>query len=115
MRHIHFSDIGIAPKSIEELDEIYLTYTALGIPIEDTYKENYEEAQHYNLKGWYVQNTVGDIRTKLEGSELVISLIQYPITYSMESLDYAVACHLLNTNQEDELIAHLDKYCKEYK
>lgn len=115
MRHIHFSDVGIAPKSIEELDEIYLTYTALGIPIEDTYKENYEEAQAYNLKGWHVQCTIGDIRTKLDGSELVISLIQYPITYSMESLDYAVACHLLNSNQTEELIAHLDKHCKEYK
>ena len=115
MRQIAFSEVGIAPKSIEELDEIYLTFTALGIPIEVTYKENYEEAQNDNLTGWYVQCTLGDIRTKLDSAELVISLIQYPIIYSMESLDFAVACHLIKTNQEDELIAHLDKYCKEYK
>ena len=115
MRRIHFSDVGVAPKSLEELDELYLTYTALGIPIKDTYKENYEKAQNDNLTDWYIQCTRGDIGTKLDGAELDISLIQYSIKYSMKSLDYAVACHLLNTEKKDELIAHLDKYCKEYK
>lgn len=115
MRHIHFSDVGVAPKSLEELDELYLTYTALGIPISDTYKESYKTAQNANLTGWYIQCTRGDIGTKLTKDGLAISIINYPITYSMESLDFAVACQLLMSNQEDELKAHLAQHCKEYE
>lgn len=115
MRQIDFSDVGVVVNTIEELDEIYLLYSTLGISIADTFKQNCVEAQQYNLTGWYVQCTIGNIRTKLDEAELAISLIQYPIIYSIESLDFAVACHLIKTNQEDELIAHLDKYCKEYK
>ena len=115
MRHIHFSDVGVAPKSLEELDELYLTYTALGISIKDTYKENYEKSQNDNLIDWYIQCTRGDIGTKLDGTELDISLIQYSIKYSMESLDYAIACQLLMSNQEAELKVHLAQHCKKYK
>ena len=115
MGQIAFSDVGVVVNSMEELDELYLTYTALGIPIEDAYKEAYEKSQVSDLKGWLIQATRRDLTTTLDGYALIISLIQYPIKYSMESLDFAVACHLIKTNQEDELIAHLDKHCKEYK
>ena len=112
---IHFSDVGVIINSLEELDELYLTYTALGIPIADTFKQNVIDAQIRNLKGWFIQCTVGSIRTQLFEHELAISLIDYPILYSIGSLDFAIACNLLRSNQEDELIAHLDKYCKEFK
>ena len=115
MRRIRFSDVGVVVNTIEELDDIYLTYSALGINIAGTFKKNYIDAQICNLQGWYIQCTHGAINTSLDGSVLVISLMDYPIRYSMESLDFAVACHLLNTNQEDGLLTHLDKYCKEYK
>ena len=114
MGQIAFSDVGVVVNSMEELDELYLTYTALGIPFGDSFKEDCVDAQH-DLKGWFIQSTRGGIRTKLDGSKLMISLIHYPIKYSMESLDFAVACHLIKTNQEDELIAHLAQHCEEYK
>ena len=114
MRHIHFSDVGVIVNSIEEVDEIYLTYSALDVPIENTFEENREKAQH-NLLGWFVQCTIGNISTTVVDRDvLAISLIEYPIKYSMGSLDFAIACQLLMSNQEDELIAYLDKYCKEY-
>ena len=115
MRRIHFSDIGVVVNSLEELDEIHITYSALGIPISNTFEQNVIDAQMRNLKGWYIQCTVGSIKTQLFEHELAVSLIDYPILYSIGSLDFAIACQLLMSNQEDELIAHLDKYCKEYK
>ena len=79
-----------------------------------SFKEDCIDAQH-SLTGWYIQTTAGSITSKLDEAGLYISLINYPITYSMDSLDFAVACHLLNSNQTEELIAHLNKYCKEFK
>ena len=113
MRDIHFSDVGVIVNSMEDVAEIYLTYTALGIPFGETFEEDCLKAQP-NLAGWYIQSTVGGLTTELHANDLLVSLIHYPITYEMDSLDYAVACQLLNSNQTDELIAHLDKYCKEY-
>lgn len=114
MNRIDFSDVGVVVKSMEEVDEVYLTLTALGIPFADTYKEDYTDAQN-NLDGWYIQTTSGVITTNTDEDEFCLSLINYPIIYSMDILDFAVACHLLISNETDELIAHLDKHCKEYK
>lgn len=115
MRRIRFSDVGVVVNSLEELNEIYLTYTALGIPFIDGFEEDYEDAQKSNLVGWFIQCTSGIIETELDVDGLEISIINYKIKHSMESLDFAVACQLLKSNQTDELIAHLNKYCKEYK
>ena len=115
MRQIHFSDVGVVVNSIEELNEVYLTYTALGIPFKDNFEKDYEDAQKSNLVGWFIQCTDVTIETALFEDSLKISIIHHPIKHSMESLDFAIACQLLMSNQEDELIAHLDKYCKEYK
>ena len=115
MRRIRYSDGGVVVNSLEELNEIYLTYTALGIPFTDKFEKDYEDAQKSNLVGWFIQCTDGRIETELVKDSLEISIINYPINHSMESLDFAIACQLLMSNQEDELIAHLDKYCKEYK
>ena len=115
MRRIHFSDIGVVVNSLEELDEIHITYSALDIPFAEGFTKDTADAIRGDLKNWFIQCTVGTIETKLVESSLDISIINYPIKYSMESLDFAIACQLLMSNQEDELIAHLDKYCKEYK
>lgn len=112
---ICFSDVGVVVNSLEELNEIYLTYTALGIPFSDKFEEGCENAKQSKLVGWFIQCTDGTVGTHLAEDGLEISIIHYPITYSMESLDFAIACQLLMSNQTDELIAHLDKYCKEYK
>ena len=114
MKQIDFSDVGVVVNSMEDVVELYLTYTALGIPFSDTFEEDCKDAQR-NLTGWYMQTAAGNITTKLDEDGLSISLINYPITYSMGSLDFAVACQLLNSNQTEELITHLDKYCKECK
>ncbi len=115
MRSIRFSDVGVVVNSLEELNEIYLTYTALGIPFTDDFKEDYEDAQKANLVGWFIQCVDGTIETKVFKHGLEISIINHPIKHSMESLDFAIACQLLMSNQEDELIAHLNKHCKEIK
>ena len=115
MRRIRFSDVGVVVNSLEELNEIYLTYTALGIPFIDEFEKDYEDAKNSNLTGWVIQCTDGTIETKLTEDDLAISIINYPIKHSMESLDFAIACQLLMSNQEAELKAHLDKYCKEFK
>lgn len=115
MRKIRFMDVGVVVNSLEGLNEIYLTYTALGISFIDAFEEDYEDAKKSNLVGWFIQCTDGTIGTKLTDDGLAISIINYTIKYSMESLDFAIACQLLMSNQEDELIAHLDKYCKEYE
>ena len=115
MKRINFSSVGVVVNSMEELDEIYLTYTALDIPFVDVFKEHCIEAQQHNLVGYFVQTTRAGLKTALDGYDLDLSLINYPIRYSMSSLDFAVACQLLMSNQSDELIAHLDKYCKELK
>ena len=115
MKQINFSDIGVVVNSMEELDEIYLTYTTLGISFGDIFKDNYIDAQQNNLVGYFIQSTRGDIKNTLDGDYLSVSIINYPITYSIDKLDFAVACQLLKSNQTDELIAHLNKYCKEYK
>ena len=115
MRHIHFSDVGVAPKSIEELDEIYLTYSALDIPFAEGFTEDITDAIRDDLAGWFIQCTDGTIETKLVEDGLAISIINYPIKYSMESLDFAIACQLIMSNQENELKAHLAQHCKEYK
>ena len=110
MRSIRFSTVGVVVNSMEELDEIYLTYTALGISFADVFKDHCKEAQQHNLVGYFIQSTRGDLK-----DEICVSLINYPIIYTMSSLDFAVACQLLKANQTDELTAHLNKYCKEYK
>lgn len=112
---IHFSNVGVVVNSLEELNEIYLTYTALGIPFIDKFEEDYKDAQKSNLVGWFIQCTDGTIETELVENGLEISIINYPIKHSMESLDFAIACQLLMSNQEDELKVHLAQYCKEYK
>ena len=115
MRQINFCDVGVPVNSMEELDDIYLTYSTLDISFGDCFKEDCIDAQKSNLAGWFVQCTDGTIDTKLTEDGLAISIINYPIKYSMESLDFAIACQLLLSNQETELKAHLNKYCKEYK
>lgn len=115
MRHINFSTVGVVVNSMEELEDIYLTYTALDIPFADVFKDHCIEAQQHNLVGYSIQSTRAGLKTTLDENGLYLSLIGYPIRYSMSSLDFAIACQLLMSNQEDELIAHLDKYCKEFK
>lgn len=115
MRQINFSDVGVPVNSMEELDEIYLTYSALDISFGDSFKDHCIDAQQHNLVGYFIQSTRGDLKTTVDGDYLYISIIKYPIRYSIDKLDFAVAYQLLKSNQETELKAHLDKYCKEYK
>ncbi len=115
MRRINFSDVGVVVNSMQELEEIYLTYTALDIEFTDIFKDHCIEAQKHNLVGYFIQSTRGDLKTALSDHDLSISLVHYPISYSMSSLDFAVACQLLKLNETDELIDHLNKHCKEYK
>ena len=115
MRDIHFSDVGVLVNSMEELDELYITYSALDITFSDVFAAHCTEAQKHNLVGYYIQSTRGDLKTELDGDYLSLSIINYPIAYTMGKLDFAVAYHLFKSNQTDELIAHLDKYCKEYE
>ena len=115
MKQINFSDIGVVVNSMEEVDEIYLTYTALDISFGDIFKDHCIDAQQHNLVGYFIQSTRADIKNTLDEDYLYISVIKYPIRYSIDKLDFAVACQLLKSNQTDELIAHLNKYCKEYK
>lgn len=115
MRRINFSDVDVVVNSMEELDELYLTYTALGIQFVDSFKDSYLKVQQHNLVGWFIQTTRADLETTLGGYDLELSLVRYPIRYSMSSLDFAVACQLLKLNETGELIAHLNKHCKEYK
>ena len=114
MGHIRFSDVGVSVKSMEDVAEIYLTYTALDIPFGEGFEEDCKDAQH-NLTGWFIQSTSGILTTNPDEDGLYLSLINYQVRYVMDSLDFAIACQLLMSNQEDELKAHLDKYCKEYK
>ena len=114
MKQINFSDVGVVVNSIEELDEIYLTYTALDIPFEEVFKDRCIDAQQHNLVGYFIQSTRGDIKNTLDGDYLYISIIKYPIRYSIDKLDFAIACQLLKSNQTDELTAHLNKYCEVY-
>ena len=115
MRQINFSDVGVPVNSMEELDEIYLTYSALDISFGDSFKDHCIEAQQHKLLGYCIQTTRGDLKTTLDESHVYISIIKYPIRYSIDSLNFAVAYQLLKSNQETELKAHLNKYCKEYK
>ena len=116
MKQINFSDIGVVVNSMEELAEIHLTYTTLGISFDASFDEHCLKAQRHSLVGYYIQPTKGGIKTEVVDSvEPHISIIHYPISYSMDKLDFAVAYHLLISNQTDELKAHLDKYCKEIK
>ena len=115
MKQINFSDVGVVVNSMEELDEIYLTYTALDISFADTFEDRCIDAQQHNLVGYFIQSTREDLKTTLDDSDLYVSIIKYPVRYSIDKLDFAVACQLLKVNQTDELIAHLNKSCKEYK
>lgn len=115
MRHIRFKDVGVPINSLEELHELYLTYSALDIPFAEGFTEDTEDAIRDDLTGWFIQCTDGSIETKLTEDGLDISIINYPIKYSMESLDFAIACQLLMSNQEDGLKVHLAQHCKEYK
>ena len=115
MKQINFSDISVVVNSMEELDEIYLTYTALDISFADIFKDHCIEAQQQNLVGYFIQSTRGDLKNTLDSNYLYVSIINYPITYLIDKLDFAVAYQLLKANQSDELTAHLNKYCKEYK
>lgn len=115
MTQINFSDVGVLVNSMEELDELYITYSALGITFSDLFEERCVEAQDHNLVGYYIQSDRADLKDELVEGYLSLSIIRYPIVYTMDTLDFAVAYHLLKSNQTDELKAHLDKYCKEYK
>lgn len=115
MRRIDFSTVGVVVNSMEEVDDIYLIYTALGIPFADIFKEHCIKAQRHNLVGYFIQINRVDLKAALDDNDLAVSLIYYPIRYSMSSLDFAVACQLLQSNETDELIAHLNKHCKEFK
>ena len=115
MKQINFSDVGVVVNSIEELDELYITYSALGISFSEDFKVRALEAQGCNLAGYFIQSTRGDLKTTIEEDYLYVSILRYPIRYSIDKLDFAVACQLLKSNQTDELIAHLNKYCKECK
>ena len=114
MKQINFSDIGVVVNSMEELEEIYMTYTALGISFPDNFKDHCIDAQEQNLVGCFIQSTRGDLKNKLEEGYLYVSILKYPIRYSIDKLDFVVAYQLLKANQTDELTAHLNKYCKEY-
>ena len=113
MKQINFSDVGVVVNSMEELEEIYMTYTALDIPFADNFKDHCIDAQQHNFVGYFIQSTRGDLKTTIE--EDYLSIIKYPIRYSIDKLNFAVAYQLLKSNQETELKAHLNKYCKEYK
>lgn len=115
MRNINFSTVGVVVNSMEEVGDIYLTYTALDISFVDFFKDHCIEAQQNNLVGYSIQTISAGLETALNGYDLDLSLMNYPIRYSMSSLDFAVACQLLKLNETDALIAHLDKYCKELK
>ena len=115
MKRINFSDIGVVVNSMEELEEIYLTYTALDISFGDMFKDHCVDAQQHNLVGYFIQSTRVDLKTTLDGDYLYVSIIKYPLIYSIDKLDFAVAYQLLKSNQSDELTAHLNKYCKEHK
>ena len=115
MKQINFSDVGVVVNSMEELDELHITYSALGISFSGDFKVRALEAQGCNLVGCYLQSVRGDLKTKLDAPDLEISILKYPIRYSIDKLDFAVAYQLLKANQSDELTAHLNKYCKEYK
>ena len=115
MKQINFSDVGVVVNSMEELDEIYLTYTALDISFGDHFKNDCIDAQQHNLVGYFIQSARGDLKTTLDDSDLYVSIIKYPVRYSIDKLDFAVACQLLKSNQSAELTAHLNKYCKEHK
>ena len=115
MKQINFSDIGVVVNSMKELEEIYLTYTALDISFGDIFKDHCIDAQGHNFVGYFIQSTRGDLKTMLAEDYLYVSIIKYPIRYMLDSLNFAVAYHLLKSNQSDELTAHLNKYCKEYK
>ena len=115
MRRINFSTVGVVVNSMEELDELVTLYNALDIPFVDIFKYHCIEAQQHNLVGYFIQITSMDLKAALDGDDLALSLIAYPISYSMSSLDFAIACQLRMSNQTDELIAHLNKHCKEYK
>ena len=115
MKQINFSDIGVVVNSMEELDEIYLTYSALDISFGDSFEDDCIDAQQHNLVGYFIQSTRGDLKTTLEKADIYVSIIKYPIRYSIDKLDFAVACQLIKANQTDELITHLNKSCKEYK
>lgn len=115
MRSINFSDVGVVVNSMEELDKLYMTYTALGISFSEGFIAHAVEADGNNLVGYYLQSVRGDLKTKLDEEYLYVAVSKYPIIYTMDSLDFAVAYQLLKSNQTEELIAHLDKYCKEYK
>ena len=112
MKQINFSDIGVVVNSMEELDEICLTYTALDIAFGDVFKDHCIDAQQHNLVGYFIQSTRGDLKTTLDEDYLYVSIIKYPVRYSIDKLDFAVAYQLLKANQSDELTAHLNKYCK---
>ena len=115
MRRIDFSDVGVVINSMEELDELYMTYTALDISFSGEFREHSRKSQEHNLVVYYLQYVRGDLNTMLLEPYLYVSIIKYPMTYIMDSLEFAAAYHLLKSNQTDELKAHLDKCCKEYK
>ena len=115
MRRIDFSDVGVVVNSMEELDELCITYSALDITFSDLFEERCIEAQEHNLEDYYMQSDRADLKAELVEGYLTLSIIRYPIKYSIGKLDFAVAYHLLKSNQTYELITHLNKYCKEFK
>lgn len=116
MRSIYFSNIGVVVKSLEELDELVTLYNILDVEFDEKFIHAVEKAKRANLFNWYIQTSRADIQTRLGSNpDVCISIVSYPIIYTMDSLDFAVAYHLLKSDQEDELIAYLDKHCKEFK
>lgn len=72
MKQINFSDVGVVVNSMEELEEIYLTYTALDVSFTDMFKAHCIDAQQHKLVGYFIQSTRGDIKTTLDGDYLYI-------------------------------------------
>ena len=64
MKRINFSDVGVVVNSMEELDEICLTYTALDIEFEGIFKDCCIDAQQFNLVGYFIQSTRGDLKLR---------------------------------------------------
>lgn len=116
MRNIRFSDVGVVVNSFEELDELVTLYNALDIEFDERFTRNIEKITRANLLNYYIQASRGDIETRLGSDpDVTINILKYPIRYAMDSLDFVVAYHLLKSNQENKLIAYLDKHCKEFK
>lgn len=110
MKTIHFSEVGV--RSFEELEQIIMMYEILGIEFAFDFKHDVEKAHKSGIQNRFIQTSTSCVSVNTEDVE--ISFINYPVKYVIDSINFAVAYQLLKTNQEGELLAHLNKYCKEY-